>query len=189
MCLFKENLLPKRFYFLILLFLFVSVLYGDSQDCQNNALILSNQSVNEIKTIDKPTINNKEQQQPFERYSIVYLQVQGLWGIYPIGGLGYRAHKGRHGYDLSLNVIPYHCCRTYYIPFPKGYYLNYPYYAENKFFYWGVGFFLVPNSIPPIIPWPIATVGYEWNKKNKVKLFIQLEGTYPAALISFGVGF
>lgn len=99
--------------------------------------------------------------------------------------MGYRIHKKQHGFDFSINAFLYHCCRSAWIPFFKIFYLNYPFYKENNFFYWGIG---AIGIIPPILA-PFVALGYEFNPKQPIKVFMQLDLTYKCAAVNLGIGF
>lgn len=181
MRLLKNNLFLYITFFTILIFTEFN-LHGASE-------IICAQEAHETSANDSD-IKEYYKKSVSQTYSMTYLQILALDGILPAGGIGYRRHIGQHGFDISANA----CHFTIYgsssffhniIPFFKGYYLNYPNHAKNNFYYWGIGAIWLPLAIP----WPMATIGYEWNKKNKPKMFIQLEATYPAAAATLGFGF
>jgi hypothetical protein len=122
------------------------------------------------------------------RYNMTYLQASGLLidsDIFiPMAGIGFRTHKNAHGFDGSLNFFHYRVCScAAFIPVIKLSYLHYPRYNKDHFFYWGIGAYAFP------LPLPIASVGCEFNPKNKVKFFIQLDFTYKMSGLNLGIGF
>lgn len=108
-------------------------------------------------------------------------------GCTPTYGVGFRTHKNYHGFDGSVNLLFYQCCSTYYLPFLKFSYLNYPFYKKNNFFYWGI---TAANVIfIPYIPIPFATIGFESSPSKKFKIITQLDLNYKIAGFSLGIGF
>lgn len=93
----------------------------------------------------------------------------------------HRCHKTQHGFDISIIGFPFAACGHWgFFPLVKASYLHYPFYAKNNFSYVGVGI---------VYYYPFLTIGREFRLDKTIKLFVQMEATYPAAALSLGIGF
>ena len=166
-----------------LLILFVPLAFLFAQD--------KPQEVEQVKELDLLSSDKVETE---TRYKMFYVQAAGFsfWSHWkykhfiPTVGIGYRTHKKQHGFDFSINTFPMQICSSRgLIPFFKIFYLNYPLYKKDNFFYWGGG---ITGIIPPLLA-PFGAIGYEFNPKQPVKVFMQLDLTYKCAAINLGLGF
>jgi hypothetical protein len=119
-------------------------------------------------------------------------------------GIGYRWHRDKHGVDLSVNFSSILIDNWV---SAKALYLQYPWYAQHRYFYWGAGAGFIHEEF--LLPQPIAgcsktnypslegLVGYEFNAEKKIKYFLQLGVSVPMTkdafpflpALAFGVGF
>jgi|GEM_PF-5402291 len=118
-------------------------------------------------------------------------------------GVGYRWHREKHGFDLSVNLSSILIDNWV---SAKAVYLQYPWYAQHRYFYWGVGAgFIHDELLLPTLhgcsktnyPSLEGLVGYEFNTDKKIKYFLQLGVSVPMnkdaipflPALAFGVGF
>ena len=135
----------------------------------------------EIYKIENPTEldRNRFYVQP-ECFFVTKLALPGV-------GMGYRFHENRFGFDASIHGFPVSICSSWgLLPFLKGLLLLYPY---KQGFYLGIG------ADIGIMTGPLLAIGYELLQKDRLFLFIQLDGCYtitfnqPVASLALGVGF
>jgi hypothetical protein len=112
-------------------------------------------------------------------------------------GFGYRRHA-KHGVDISENMTSIVVDNWFSL---KALYLQYPWYAQHRLFYWGAGAGVVyevalfEESLYPSLE---SLVGYEFFTDKKIKVFVQLGASVPIGcdtgwpvlpLFSVGAGF
>lgn len=98
----------------------------------------------------------------------LYGDVHAMGGV-PMVGLGTRAQKGKHGFDLSGNVSPLKL-DTNPMFHAKGQYLFYPT-QKGLYLGAGIGALREPESLGE------ATLGYQWKTKGNKLIFCEANGT------------
>ena len=107
-----------------------------------------------------------------EATHFIYGDIHAMGG-YPMVGVGVRAKKGKHGVDLSGNVLNK---RLYHA---KGLYLFYPL-NEGFYFGGGLGVLSEPESIKGGVSGSAeGVVGYQWKLGNSHALFLDGGAIFP----------
>ena len=113
------------------------------------------------------------EEKPYFSYGDVHAM-----GGYPMVGIGFRAQKDVHAFDLSANACPWNPPRSLTVFHFRALYLIYPA-KEGLYFGAGLGFLNEPETMKRMSGSFEGAIGWQGKLGRRARIFLEVDGIVP----------